>query len=147
MWNHKNPVPDTPMLVARYISKECIFMSFICQKLFLFAKFEVNFHVLTPLYTPIIVYRLNFLGKSSKWLWLYCFSYSYYTYLLAFFESCKQKKSFKHKSIGRRCFQLKVLKVLLMNVFVTLFIDKMTGSDNQLFLFNIHWKMKRRRSF
>ena len=65
-----------------------------------------------------------------------------------FFECCKQKKSFKHKSIGRRCCQLKVLKVLLlMHVFVTLLIDKMTGSDNQLFLCNIHWKMKRRRSF
>ena len=36
-------------------------------------------------YTTIIVYHLNFLGKSFQWLWVYCFSHSYYKYLLSFF--------------------------------------------------------------
>ena len=47
------------------------------------------------------------------------------------------KKSFKRKySVGRKCCQLKVLKVLLMHLFVTLLINKTTGSDNRHFFFN-----------
>ena len=47
------------------------------------------------------------------------------------------KKSFKSKnSVGRKCCQLKVLKVLLMHLFVTLLINKTTGSDNRHFFFN-----------
>ena len=38
--------------------------------------------------------------------------------------------------IGRKCCQLKVLKVLLMHLFVTLLINKTTGSDNRHFFFN-----------
>ena len=46
-------------------------------------------------------------------------------------------KSFKSKnSVGRKCFQLKVLKVLLMHLFVTLLINKTTGSNNRHFFFN-----------
>ena len=36
----------------------------------------------------------------------------------------------------RKCCQLKVLKVLLMHLFVTLLINKTTGSDNRHFFFN-----------
>ena len=47
------------------------------------------------------------------------------------------KKSFKSKnSVRRKCCQLKVLKVLLMHLFVTLLINKATGSDNRHFFFN-----------
>ena len=42
-------------------------------------------------YTAIIVYHLNFLGKSFQWLWYYCFSHLYYTCLLGFFKWRKQK--------------------------------------------------------
>ena len=53
------------------------------------------------------------------------------------FWSGANKKSFKSKnSVGRKCCQLKVLKVLLMHLFVTLLINKTTGSDNQHFFFN-----------
>ena len=53
------------------------------------------------------------------------------------FLSGANKKSFKSKnSVGRKCCQLKVLKVLLMHLFVTLLINKTTGSDNQHFFFN-----------
>ena len=46
-------------------------------------------------------------------------------------------KSFKSKnSVGRKCSQLKVLKVLLMHLFVTLLINKTTGSNNRHFFFN-----------
>ena len=40
------------------------------------------------------------------------------------------------KSIARKCFQLKALKVSLMCIFVTLLINKATGSNNRHFLFN-----------
>ena len=47
------------------------------------------------------------------------------------------KKSFKCKnSVGRKSCQLKVLKVLLIHLFVTLLINKATGSDNRHFFFN-----------
>ena len=53
------------------------------------------------------------------------------------FLSGANKKSFKRKnSVGRKCCQLKVLKVLLMHLFVTLLINKTTGSDNRHFFFN-----------
>ena len=39
-------------------------------------------------------------------------------------------------SLGKKCCQLKVLKVLLMHLFVTLLINKTTGSDNRHFFFN-----------
>ena len=61
------------------------------------------------------------------------------TLTLLFFSftlSSANKKSFKRKkSVGRKFCQLKVLKVLLMHLFVTLLINK-TGSDNRYFLFN-----------
>ena len=54
-----------------------------------------------------------------------------------FFVSGASKKSFKRKNpVGRKCCQLKVLKVLLMHLFVTLLINKTTGSDNRHFFFN-----------
>ena len=47
------------------------------------------------------------------------------------------KKSFKRKnSVGKKCCQLKVLNVLLMHLFVTLLINKTTGSDKMHFIFN-----------
>ena len=53
------------------------------------------------------------------------------------FLSGANKKSFKRKnSVGRKCCQLKVLKVLLMHLFVTLLLNKTTGSDNRHFFFN-----------
>ena len=53
------------------------------------------------------------------------------------FLSGTNKKSFKcKKSIGRKYCQLKVLKVLLLHLFVTLLINKTTGSNNQHFFFN-----------
>ena len=53
------------------------------------------------------------------------------------FLSGANKKSFKRKnSVGRKCCQLKVLNVLLMHLFVTLLINKTTGSDNRHFLLN-----------
>ena len=53
------------------------------------------------------------------------------------FLSEANKESFKRKkSVGRKCCQLKALKVLLMHLFVTLLINKTTGSDNRHFLFN-----------
>ena len=45
------------MLVAGHFS-ERILMSFKCQKVILFGKFEVNFHVSTPLLGKI--YQLEF---------------------------------------------------------------------------------------
>ena len=86
-------------------------------------------------YTAFIVYHLDFLGKSFQWLWYYYFSHLYYTYLLGL--SGANKKSFKRKNfLWRKCCQLKALKVLLMHLFVTLLINKTTGSDNQHFFFN-----------
>ena len=53
------------------------------------------------------------------------------------FLSGTNKKSFKSKnSVRRKCCQLKVFKVLLMHLFVTLLINKTTGSDNRHFFFN-----------
>ena len=47
------------------------------------------------------------------------------------------KKSFNSKnSVGRKCCQLKVLKVLLMHLFVILLINKTTDRDNRHFFFN-----------
>ena len=47
------------------------------------------------------------------------------------------KKSFKRKnSVGRKCCQLKALKILLIHLFVTLLIKKTTGIDNRHFFFN-----------
>ena len=54
-----------------------------------------------------------------------------------FFLSGANKESFKRKnSVGRNCCQLKALKVLLMHLFVTILINKTTGSDNRYFFFN-----------
>ena len=53
------------------------------------------------------------------------------------FLSGANKKPFKSKNtIGRKCCQLKVLKALLMHLFVTPLINKTTGSDNRYFFFN-----------
>ena len=83
-------------------------------------------------YTAFLVYHSSFLGKSFQWFWYYCFSHLYYTFL-----SCANKKSFKSKnSVGRKCCQLKMLKVLLMHLFVTLLINKATGSDNRHIFLN-----------
>ena len=72
-------------------------------------------------YTACIVYDLSFLGKSFK---------SFMPNRL--FLSGANKKPFKSKnSIGRKCSQLKVLKVLLMHLFVTLLINKITDTDNR----------------
>ena len=89
-------------------------------------------------YTAFIVYHSSFLGKSFRWFWYYCFSQLNYTCLLGFFWVAQQnKESFKSKnSVGRKCCQLKVLKALLMHLFVTLLINKTTGSDNRHFFFN-----------
>ena len=55
-----------------------------------------------------------------------------------FFLSGANKESFKRKnSVGMNCCQLKALKVLLMHLFVTILINKTTGSDNRYFFFNI----------
>ena len=60
------------------------------------------------------------------------------------FLSGANKKSFKSKnSVGTKFCQLKVLKVLLMHLFVTLLINKATTGVFSL----THWKMKIRRSF
>ena len=57
--------------------------------------------------------------------------------LIGLFLSGANKKSFKgKKSVARKCFQLKALKVSLMCIFVTLLINKATGSNNRHFLFN-----------
>ena len=54
------------------------------------------------------------------------------------FLSGTNKKSFKRKnSVGRKCCQLKVLKVMLMHLFVTLLINKTTDSGNRHLFFNI----------
>ena len=53
------------------------------------------------------------------------------------FLSDANKKSFKSKnSVGRKCCQLKVLKVLLMHLFDTLLINETSGSDNRYSFFN-----------
>ena len=53
------------------------------------------------------------------------------------FLSGANKKSFKRKnSVGRKCCQLKALKILLIHLFVTLLIKKTTGIDNRHFFFN-----------
>ena len=53
------------------------------------------------------------------------------------FLSGANRKSFKSKnSVGRKCCQLKVLKVLLMHLFVILLINQTTGSGNRHFFFN-----------
>ena len=53
------------------------------------------------------------------------------------FLSGTNKKSFKCKnSVGSKCCQLKALKILLIHLFVTLLINKTTGSDNQHFFLN-----------
>ena len=58
--------------------------------------------------------------------------------MIGFFLSGTNKKSFKYnKFIDRKCCQLKALKVLLMYLFVTLLINKIPGSDNRNFIFNI----------
>ena len=47
------------------------------------------------------------------------------------------KKSFRSKnSVGRKCCQLKVLKVFVMHLFDTLLINETTGSDNRYSFFN-----------
>ena len=53
------------------------------------------------------------------------------------FLSGTNKKSFKYKnSVGSKCCQLKALKILLIHLFVTLLINKTTGSDNWHFFLN-----------
>ena len=43
----------------------------------------------------------------------------------------------RNNSLWRKCYQLRALKVLLMYLFVTPLINKISCSDNQQFLFNI----------
>ena len=51
-------------------------------------------------------------------LWYYYFCHLYYTFLLSFFLSGANKKLFKRKSsLGRKCCQLKGLRVLLVYLF------------------------------
>ena len=97
-------------------------------------------------YTAFIVYHLRFLGKYFRWFWFYCFSHLFYTCpLSSFWVGQKNIYIFKRKnSVGRKYYQLKVLEVLLMHLFVTLLINKTTGSDNQhLFYSTMKRKIKR----
>ena len=85
-------------------------------------------------YTTFIVYHS---GKVVPVILILLF-FSFILYMpTRLFLSDANKASFKSKnSVGRKCCQLKVLKVLLMHLFVTLLINKTTGSDNRHFFFN-----------
>ena len=61
------------------------------------------------------------------------FDIMYEDFLYSFYSLTSK---FSAKVLGRKCYQLKVLKVLLMHLFVTLLINKATGSDNSNFFFN-----------
>ena len=88
--------------------------------------------------------HLDLLAKTTTKLLLVCILFLLFLYnfefllvLLYFLLSGGNKKSFKSRnSVGRKCCQLKVLKVLLMHLFVTLLINKTTCSGNRHFFFN-----------
>ena len=65
--------------------------------------------------------------------------FSFILYIpIKLFLSGANKKSFKHKKpVGRKCCQLKALKLLLIYLLLSLLIHKTPGSDNRHFLFNI----------
>ena len=68
---------------------------------------------------------------------LLLFSLILYTCLLGFFWVAQTKNHLKVRTyVGRKCCQLKVIKVSLMHLFVTLLINKTSGSDNRHFFFN-----------
>ena len=79
----------------------------------------------------------KFSGKVLPVILILLF-FSFVLYMPAkLFLGGANKKSFKCKnSVGRKSCQLKVLKVLLIHLFVTLLINKATGSDNRHFFFN-----------
>ena len=85
-------------------------------------------------YYKAIVYHLIFFWKVLPvTLILLFFSFILYMHTRLFLSGAK-KKSFKRKnSVGRKCCQLKVPKVLLIHLFVTLLINQTTGSDNRQF--------------
>ena len=76
--------------------------------------------------------RFKFSGKVFQVILILLF-FSLILYMPnRLFLSGANKKPFKSKnSIGRKCSQLKVLKVLLMHLFVTLLINKITDTDNR----------------
>ena len=61
------------------------------------------------------------------------FDIMYEDFLYSFYSLTSK---FSAKVLGRKCYQLKVLKVLLMHLFVTLLINKATGSYNLRFSCN-----------
>ena len=79
----------------------------------------------------------TFSGKVLPLILIVLF-FSFILYMpTTLFLNGTNKKSFNSKnSAGRKCCQLKMLKVLLMHLFVTLLINETTGSDNRQFLFN-----------
>ena len=81
--------------------------------------------------------RFKFSGKFFPVILILLFFSSILYLTTNLFLSGANKKWCKRKnSVGRKCCQLKVLKVLLMHLFVTLLINKTTVSDNRHFFFN-----------
>ena len=64
------------------------------------------------------------------------FSLILYILTMLFLSGTNEKSSKRERSIGRKCCQLKALKVLLIHLFVKLLINETTGSDNLHFFFN-----------
>ena len=81
----------------------------------------------------------KFSGKVLPLILILLFS-SFILYMPTRLSSSSANKTFKSKnSVGRKRCQLtlKVLKVLLLHLFVTLLIKKATGSDNRHFFFKV----------
>ena len=90
-------------------------------------------------YTDVIVYHLDVLGKSFQLVTLALLYFWFILYMPArlVLNSESKRSSIRSNSVRRKYYQLKGLKVLLTYEFVTLSINKISGSENRHIPFNI----------
>ena len=117
-----------------------LFLLFLCNFEFLLGLLYFPRKSFDIMYEDLLYsfYSLPFKcsGKALPVILILLF-FSFILYIpTTLFLSDVNKKSFKSKNfIGRKCCQLKVLKALLIHLFVTLLINKTTGSDKRHFFF------------
>ena len=66
-------------------------MPFICQKLFLFGKFEVNFHILTPLLRVTLVQKNQNCQFMVKFGWVELRVFSFFDWMYDFGQKLSPK--------------------------------------------------------
>ena len=100
-------------------------------------EFALSFEIFDSMYEDLLYgyYSLSFKfsGKVLPLtLTLLFFSFKLYIRTRLLWSVANKKSCKRKKSVQRKCSQLKELKVLLMHLFATILMNKITGSEREL---------------